>query len=287
MKKVLIIGGGIGGATAALALQKIGVEALLFERAPELKEVGAGIALWNAPYRVLERLGTGEKIRQFSTPLRFGLFGSAAGKVFRRMDLEKILGSEYRENFIIHRADLHSAILSGIAEYAIHTAYECEKVEQNSDGVKVTFKNGKTAEGDVLIGADGFHSIVRKTLFGESRARYSGQTCYRGVADIAALQPQVLAEIHGTGEKAKVKIKLRDGREIKGWIAELNADDFVVADSKTKNRTTIAYTDAVKVKNGGLSLAAKIGIGAIVVGAVAVIVIAAGVKNLDDNIFPN
>ena len=91
----------------------------------------------------------------------------------------------------------------------------------------------------------------------------------------------------GTGEKSKVKIKLRDGREIKGWIAELNTDNFVIADSKTTNRTTIAYTDAVKVKKSGLSLGAKIGIAALIVGAVAAVVIAAGVKNLDDNIFPN
>lgn len=92
---------------------------------------------------------------------------------------------------------------------------------------------------------------------------------------------------YGTGEKSKVKIRLRDGREIKGYIAELNANDFVVADSKTKNRTTIAYTDAAKVRKSGLSLGAKIGIAALVVGAIGVIVIAAGVKNLDDNIFPN
>ena len=91
----------------------------------------------------------------------------------------------------------------------------------------------------------------------------------------------------GTGEKAKIKIKLRDGREIKGWIAELNADDFVIADSKTKNQTKIFYNDVVKVKKSGLSLGAKLGIAALVVGAAAVIVIAVGVKNLDDNIFPN
>ena len=91
----------------------------------------------------------------------------------------------------------------------------------------------------------------------------------------------------GTGEKSKVKIKLRDGREVKGYIAELNADDFVIAESKTNVRTTIAYADAAKVKESGLPLGAKIGIAALVVGAVAVVVIAVGVKNLDDNIFPN
>ena len=220
MPKVLIIGGGIGGATAALALQKIGVEVEMFERAAELKEVGAGIALWNAPFRALERLGAGEKIRQSATSLRFGLFGSAAGKIFRRMDLEKILGADYNENFIVHRADLHSAILGGIAANTVHTGYECERIEQNSDGVKAVFKNGKTATGDVLIGADGFHSVVRQTLFGESRTRYSGQTCFRGVADISALQPQTLAEIHGTGQR--FGIAPINARRVY-WFAAMNA----------------------------------------------------------------
>ncbi len=220
MKKVLVIGGGIGGATAALALQKAGVTAEMFERAAELREVGAGIALWTAPFRALEQLGVGEKIRQCATPLRFGEFGFASGKVFQRMEIEKVLGSDFNDNFIIHRADLHRAILSGIDANTIHAGYECEKIEQSSDGVKVFFKNGKTVEGDVLIGADGFNSIVRKRLFGAGAARYSGQTCYRAVADIAALQPQVLAEIHGTGQRFGIA-PISDRRIY--WFAAMNA----------------------------------------------------------------
>jgi hypothetical protein len=91
----------------------------------------------------------------------------------------------------------------------------------------------------------------------------------------------------GAGEKSKIKIKLRDGRELKGYIAALNTDDFAIADSKTNDRTTILYADVASVKNNKLSLGAKLGIAALVVGAVAAIVIAAGVKNLDDNILPN
>ena len=176
-KKVLVIGGGIGGATAVLALQKIGVEAEMYERAAELKEVGAGIALWTAPYWALERLGIGEKIKSTASPFKFGVMGFPSGKVFQQLDFEKIIGSDFSENFIIHRADLHSAILSGLDKNSIHTDHECERIEQNSDGVKVTFKNGNTAEGDLLIGADGFNSVVRKSLLGETAVRYSGQTC--------------------------------------------------------------------------------------------------------------
>ncbi len=219
-KKILIIGGGIGGATAALALQKIGVEAEMFERAAELKEVGAGIALWNAPFRALERLGVGEKIRSSAAPLKFGTMGFASGKVFQQLDFEKILGSQFNENFIIHRADLHSAILSGLDKNSIHPDHECERIEQNADGVKVTFKNGNTAEGDLLIGADGFNSVVRKSIFGETPVRYSGQTCYRGIVDISALQPSVLGEIQGTGQRFGIA-PINEKRVY--WFAAMNA----------------------------------------------------------------
>jgi 2-polyprenyl-6-methoxyphenol hydroxylase-like FAD-dependent oxidoreductase len=79
-EKIIIIGGGIGGASAALALQKIGMQVEVFEREPELKEVGAGLALWVAPFRALERLGVGDRIRQLSTPLQFGEFGLPRAK---------------------------------------------------------------------------------------------------------------------------------------------------------------------------------------------------------------
>ncbi len=94
-----------------------------------------------------------------------------------------------------------------------------------------------------------------------------------------------LAE-RGNNPKSKFTVKLRDGREVKGYIAERNADDFVIAEAKNNNRMTIFYADVAKIKKSGLSLGAKVGIAALIIGAVAVTVIAVGVKNLDDNIFP-
>jgi len=85
-----------------------------------------------------------------------------------------------------------------------------------------------------------------------------------------------------TGEKSKITVKLRDGREIKGYIAEINTDDFVVANSKTDQRETIAYSDAVKIKKSGFSLGAKIAIGVGVVIAVAAIAVLAAKKPCDN-----
>jgi 2-polyprenyl-6-methoxyphenol hydroxylase-like FAD-dependent oxidoreductase len=219
-EKIIIIGGGIGGATAALALQKIGVEVEIYERAPELREVGAGLALWVAPFRALQRLGVGEKIRQCSTPLGFSELCLPSGKIVRRLEIEKLLGAEFNENFIIHRADLHAAILSGLEKNVVRTGHECERIEQTSGGVKVFFKNGVVAEGALLVGADGFHSIVRKELFGETATRYSGQTCYRAVADTHVPSPSVLAEIQGSGQRFGIA-PINEKRVY--WFAAMNA----------------------------------------------------------------
>lgn len=105
-----------------------------------------------------------------------------------------------------------------------------------------------------------------------------------GSAETAKIK-SYLAE-RGNNPKSKFTIKLRDGRKIKGYIAERNTDDFVVAEAGTNNRMIISYEDVAKIKKSGLSLGAKVGIAALIIGAVAVTVIAVGVKNLDDNIFP-
>lgn len=128
----------------------------------------------------------------------------------------------------------------------------------------------------VLIAILTFQMLFIAPVFGQNLS---------GEAQTAEIKAAI--KKRGTGEKSKIKIKMRDGREVKGWIAELNADDFVVTDSKSGNRTTILYSDAAKVKKSGLSFGAKIGIAALIVGAVAVTVIAVGVKNLEDDIFPN
>src|SRR5438045_2548917 len=110
-KPVLIIGGGIGGATTALALQKIGVEALVFERAPELKECGAGLGLWLNAVSVFDKLGIGEKIRSISQPLIYGDMCRPNGEIIIRMKVSEMIESEDTGNFVAHRAHLHNAIL--------------------------------------------------------------------------------------------------------------------------------------------------------------------------------
>jgi 2-polyprenyl-6-methoxyphenol hydroxylase-like FAD-dependent oxidoreductase len=219
-KPIIIIGGGIGGLTAALALQKIGVEVRVFERAPELKEVGAGLGLWLNAVLALDRLGVGEKIRSLASPLKFGELATPQGKVLSRMDIEKIIGVKDTGNFVMHRADLLSAVKDALPPGIIETDAECEKIEQDGGGVTAYFKNGKSVRGSLLIGADGLHSVVRKHLWGDSQLRYSGQTCYRGTAGIAAPEANLIREIQGAGKRGAV-CPISEKRIY--WWAALNA----------------------------------------------------------------
>ena len=221
-KPVLIIGGGIGGATAALALLKIGVNVKVYERAPEFKEVGAGLGVWLNAVRVFDKLGIGEKIRSISKPWTFGELCSADGRIFHRMNINEILETSAAGNFVMHRADLHSAILDNLPKDILFTGYECDKIEQNSDGVTAYFKNGEAAEGSILIGADGLHSVVRDEIIGDTPFRYSGQTCYRGIADYAAKDYAMIREIQGRGQRGSV-CPLNEKRVY--WWAAMNAQE--------------------------------------------------------------
>ncbi len=219
-KPIIIIGGGIGGLTAALALQKIGVDVRVFERAAELKEVGAGLGLWLNAVLALDRLGVGEKVRAIASPLKFGELATSQGKVLSRMDIEKIVGIKDAANFVMHRADLLSAIKDELPPTLLETNAECERIELDEEGVTAYFKNGKSVRGSLLIGADGLHSAARKHLWGDSALRYSGQTCYRGIADIAAPEANMIREIQGAGKRGAV-CPISENRVY--WWAALNA----------------------------------------------------------------
>ena len=219
-RSVVIIGGGIGGLTAALALHKVGVEARVFERAPELKEVGAGLGLWLNAVRPLDLLGIGRKVRSFASPLKFAEISTPQGKVLNRTDIERIVGTKDAANFVMHRADLHSAIKEALPLAALETNAECERIEQDGEGVTAYFRNGKSVRGCLLIGADGLHSVIRKALWGKSPLRYSGQTCYRGIADTSPPEANVLREIQGAGKRGGV-CPISEKRVY--WWAALNA----------------------------------------------------------------
>jgi FAD-dependent urate hydroxylase len=201
MKKITIIGGGIGGLTAAIALQQRGFDVTVYEAAPDIKAIGAG--LWVAPnaINVFERLGIADKIKNAGNQLVTSCLGDHKGNALTTVDFSKIAAKYKNGTTTIHRGTLQNILLNAVKPNTVKTNYRLKSIEnaENTEGgIIVHFENGETIETDILIGADGIHSVVRKHLFGDIPLRYSGQTCWRGIAKMQMQNPKHTAELWGT-----------------------------------------------------------------------------------------
>jgi 2-polyprenyl-6-methoxyphenol hydroxylase-like FAD-dependent oxidoreductase len=178
-KTVAIIGAGIGGLTCALALRKFGIEAQVFEAAPELAAVGAGI--WMAPnaMQVFDRLGLAEEV------LGAGLAMNKVMVLDDRLETIAIADqASVRKRFgfgitAIHRASLQQVLIRNLGSANIHLGKKLASLDQNEEPVRALFENGTETTADILIGADGIHSQTRRSILGERPLRYSGQVCWR------------------------------------------------------------------------------------------------------------
>jgi 2-polyprenyl-6-methoxyphenol hydroxylase-like FAD-dependent oxidoreductase len=190
MIDVIIIGGGIGGLTAAIALQRRGIAAHVFEAAAELRAVGAGIQMPSNAMQVLSRLGVAEAVQQAGAALEHGQICDYESGVLQSVDLRVV---EQRYGFAtiaIHRARLQAILVAALAEGTLHLGKACREVEQDEHGVHVRFADGSDTTGRALVAADGVRSVVRRQLFPDVDLRYSGQSSYRAVARYA-LPPEL------------------------------------------------------------------------------------------------
>ncbi|RZU20121.1 2-polyprenyl-6-methoxyphenol hydroxylase-like FAD-dependent oxidoreductase [Kribbella rubisoli] len=174
--RVIVVGAGIGGVTAAVALQQCGWQVTVLERAPELGEVGAGISVWPAAVAVLEELGV-KGVEKASVQSKPAGMRKADG---RWVVTAAELGVELP--VMIHRAQLHELITAELGPaVTVRTGYDVRTVTQDADGVTV---NGEL-HADLVVAADGIRSVVRGTLYPQYKGpRYSGVSAYRGIADV-------------------------------------------------------------------------------------------------------
>ena len=182
--RVLIIGAGIGGLTAALALRRVDFDVRVFEQAPEIRAVGAGLQLSPNAVKVLHRLGLAEPLREVAVvPRSLDSRSWDTGEVIgSRVAGEAMVAAFGAPYYHIHRADLHAILLGALGDVPVRLASRCVGLEQDADGVTVFFADGHRERGDVLVGADGIHSVVREQLFGPETPRFAGLAAWRGVA---------------------------------------------------------------------------------------------------------
>jgi 2-polyprenyl-6-methoxyphenol hydroxylase-like FAD-dependent oxidoreductase len=176
-----IIGGGIGGLAAAIALRQVGVAAVVYERAPKLEEVGAGLSLWPNAMLALSTLGLAEAVEAAGGCVEQSQVRTWDGRVLAAMPVGSVSAKLGIKPVCIHRADLQRVLLETLDEGVVKLGFECTGFQQDEAGVTARFGNGKEAQADFLIGADGLHSAVRAQLLGQEKPRYAGYTAWRGI----------------------------------------------------------------------------------------------------------
>jgi salicylate hydroxylase len=185
--KIAIIGGGIGGSAAALSLLKAGFDVHVYEQAPELREVGAGIVLTPNAVRVLHHLGCADDLAALgATP--------TAIRQRRWDDGRTLLCSPVNPAgrtpmfYTSHRSDILLMLAGKLPSARLHLGHRLSGFADNGDKVEMQFDNGARAETDIMIGADGIHSTVRGLLFGAERPRFTGCVAYRGLTPAERLK---------------------------------------------------------------------------------------------------
>ena len=177
---IAIVGGGIGGLFAANALLAQGFHVSVYEQAPALGEVGAGVFLTPNSVRQLERVELGPAVEKWGA--RVG-----PGSRYFRHDGSPIApvqvtdSSGWNATFGMHRADLVELLAAALPDNVVHTGHRCTGFEQRDDTARVSFSNGAVAEADVIVAADGIHSELRPYVFPPSNSVFSGSVAYRGV----------------------------------------------------------------------------------------------------------
>ncbi|WP_338880074.1 FAD-dependent monooxygenase [Achromobacter veterisilvae] len=231
----LIAGAGLGGLTAALALQRRGLRVRVLEQAQVLREVGAGIQLSANANRVLYQLGLEDALMEVARPTagkRIRLWSS--GRTWPLFDLGAESVARYGYPYLtIYRADLHQILASAVMANdpeAITLGARVAEFTQHESGVTATLESGKRIDGTALIGADGVHSRVRAALFGADAATFSGTVAWRGVIPAEKL-PAHLREPYAcnwVGPGAHViHYPLRQGKLV-NFVGILERDDWRV-----------------------------------------------------------
>jgi salicylate hydroxylase len=180
---IAIIGAGIGGLAAALALRQIGCDVHVYEQAPELNEVGGGINMGPNAVRVLQRLGVGPALDLVAVRPAVTLQRRwQDGRTLQQAPLNPLCEHLYgAPHLTIHRRDLLAAIVSGFPADRVHLGYRLAGFSARPEGVEAWFENGARCAADVLVGADGIHSVVRTRLFGDEAPLFAGCVAYRGL----------------------------------------------------------------------------------------------------------
>lgn len=187
--RAVIIGGGIGGLAAAVALRKVGVESRVVEQAAAIREAGAGLSLWPNAIVSLRELGVEEKVTASGSVVETIRSRTSSGRAISATGLAELSREAGAPCICIHRAVLQRILLGELPADSVRTGARCVSFE----GSTAILEDGTRVEADLLVGADGISSVIRSRLHGEEKPRYAGYTCWRGICFDAGMLPAGLA----------------------------------------------------------------------------------------------
>ena len=187
--KVVIIGAGIGGLAAALALQRQGMEVEVYERSPELMEIGAGLNLSPNALKALRYLGVeNDAIAAGCRADRQIIRSWRTGRMIAQNERGDQAAMRFGAGYLtIHRADLQMILAAALAGEPLNFGATCIEVLTHDGTAIARFADGRDVEADIIIGADGIHSAVRASLFGADAPQFTGCICWRGLVPAEAL----------------------------------------------------------------------------------------------------
>jgi 2-polyprenyl-6-methoxyphenol hydroxylase-like FAD-dependent oxidoreductase len=185
--RVLIVGGGLGGVTAGIALRRMGLDAVVFERAASVDavQVGAGLHMWSNALRALQPLGLSDAVAAIGTQMTAQRYLTWRGHRLGTLGVARVSGDLGAPTVGVSRPRLHRILVDALDGDALRLGAECTGFEQDRSGVTARFADGREERGDVLVGADGINSVIRRQLHGAAPPRYAGYTAWRAICDFA------------------------------------------------------------------------------------------------------
>ena len=187
-RRIAIVGAGLGGLAAAIALRRQGFEVQVYEQAAELAEFGAGINISPNSVKFFHAVGLADKLHAVSSePVGLTWRDWDSGEIHNCLpfgDFERRYGAKY---YVVHRSDLHRLLSEAVPQESIHLGKRCARAESRNGLAGLSFTDGTSAEADVVVGCDGIRSAVRAHLFGGEGPHYAGTMCWRALAPASAL----------------------------------------------------------------------------------------------------
>ena len=211
--RIIVVGAGIGGLSAAIGLRRAGHDVTVLERAPHLGGIGAGLVLFPNAMLALGRLGMREAVARQGARGRRNRVLTSDGRELTALPADLLDGT-----VAIHRGDLQAALVQ--AAGGVRLGAEVTSVEQGDEGVVARIADGTEEHADLLVGADGLNSIVRAVVTG-ARLRFAGYTAWRGISDVP-VDTGRMSESWGIGERFGL---IDIGRSRTYWFATKNAPE--------------------------------------------------------------